>query len=173
MSNDGATALLLIDLQRAARNCARLVALARARDIPVIWTRMQFRSDYSDGGLLTETIRPNLRRIGALRVGTPDVDLLDGLGRAANDMVIEKQRYSALVATNLEEVLRAGRIDRVIVGGVTTAMCVESTVRDLGQRDWHVVVVPEACAEFEPEHHAAALRSMAFGFAQLADLESL
>ena len=87
--------LLLIDLQRAfcdsdgsmavqgrpinamseaARQCQALTQIARRRGRPVIWTRMMFAPDYSDGGMLTR-LRPGLPKIGALRRGEPDVEL--------------------------------------------------------------------------------------------------
>ena len=53
------------------------------------------------------------------------------------------------------------------MAGVTTSMCVESTVRDLGQRDVAVTVVAEACADFDTPRHEAALAAMSFGFASV------
>jgi nicotinamidase-related amidase len=182
------TVLLLIDLQRAfcdvagsmarqgrpiaamqeaARNGARLAAAAHQAKVPVIWTRMQFRADYADGGRLISDIRPNLAQIGALRAGTSDAELADGVGYAAGDTVIEKARYSALYGTALEVSLRAMQIARIVVGGVTTSMCVESTVRDLGQRDYEVIVAREACGDFDESRHDASLAAMAFGFASV------
>jgi ureidoacrylate peracid hydrolase len=131
---------------------------------------MQFRPDYSDGGRLITDIRPNLARIGALRAGTADAELADNIGRTPGDLVIDKARYSALYGTALEVSLRAMAVTRVIVGGVTTSMCVESTVRDLGQRDYDVVVAREACGDFAEERHKASLEAMAFGFASVKNL---
>jgi len=185
------TALLLIDLQRsfcddigamakqgrpiramqqAARRCAELGDAAHGAGVPVIWTRMQFRPDYSDGGRLISDIRPNLAKIGALRAGTLDAAFADGLGVAPQDIVIEKARYSALYGTSLEVTLRAMQIACIVVGGVTTSMCVESTVRDLGQRDYEVIVAREACADFDEARHNASLEAMAFGFASVESL---
>jgi len=185
------TALLLIDLQRsfcddagsmakqgrsiapmqeAARCCARLAKAARNAAIPVIWTRMQFRSDYADGGRLIRNMRPNLARIGALQTGTFDAEFADGIGYESGDIVIAKARYSALYGTPLEVWLRALEVARIVVGGVTTSMCVESTVRDLGQRDYEVIVAREACADFAEDRHKASLEAMAFGFAIVESL---
>jgi nicotinamidase-related amidase len=185
------TALLLIDLQnsfcndagsmakqrrpigamqKAAQSCARLAEAAHRTGIPVIWTRMQFRSDYADGGRLVHYIRPNLAKIGALQAGTFDAELADGIGYMPGDTVIDKARYSALYGTSLEVTLRARQIACVFVGGVTTSMCVESTVRDLGQRDYEVIVVREACGDFDEARHNASLEAMAFGFASVEGL---
>ena len=185
------TALLLIDLQNsfcdgagamakqgrpiaamqeAARCCARLADTAHRAGTPVIWTRIQFRADYADGGRLTHDIRPNLAKIGALQAGTFDAALACGIGYAPGDTIIEKARYSALYGTALEVSLRALKIDCIVVGGVTTSMCVESTVRDLGQRDYEVIVAREACGDFDEGRHNASLEAMAFGFASVESL---
>jgi ureidoacrylate peracid hydrolase len=181
------TLLLLIDLQRAfcdgdgsmamqgrnvaplhaaARQCQALAVTARQHDVPVVWTRMVLRKDYADGGMVTR-LRPNLARIGALRAGTTDVDLSTEVHAEPEDTIVDKPRYSALYATTLEAHLRARAIERVIVGGVTTSMCVETTVRDLSQRDHEVIVVKEACGDFDADRHAASLAAMEFGFARL------
>jgi ureidoacrylate peracid hydrolase len=186
------TLLLLIDAQRAfcdpdgsmaqqgrsiapmaeaARACGQLAAAARAAGVPVAWTRMLFKPDYSDGGRLINELRPNLKRIGALRAGTPDVELSALAGVEPNDIVIDKTRYSALIDTTLEAELAARGVTRIMVGGVTTSMCVETSVRDLSQRDFDVVVVREACGDFAADRHAASLSAMEFGFATLVSLE--
>ncbi len=179
--------LLLIDLQRAfcepdgsmatqgrpietmreaARHCQALAVQARTSGVPVAWTRMMLKPDYSDGGMVTR-LRPGLMKIGALRAGTPDVGLCSLVAAGPEDLLIDKPRYSSLYATKLEDVLRQRRINRIIIGGVTTSMCVETTVRDLAQRDYEVVVIEEACGDFDAPRHAASLAAMKFGFAHV------
>lgn len=156
-------------LAQAARAANALAHQARRHAVPVIWTRMVFQPDYADGGELTRTIRPNLQRIGALARGSGDEAFSSLVEVAAVDEDIEKPRFSALIGTRLEVILAARRITDVMICGVTTSMCVESTVRDLGQRDYRVSVVADACADFAPEIHAASLAAMAFGFARIVD----
>lgn len=154
-------------LAAAAGQCQRLADVAHANGVPVAWTRMMLRADYADGGTLL-AMRPNLARIGALRSGTSDVAFSNLVRPEAADIVIDKPRYSCIYATALEAHLRALRIDRIVVAGVTTSMCVETTVRDLSQRDYDVVVAQDACADFDAQRHAASLDAIAFGFANLA-----
>jgi len=179
--------LLLIDLQRAfcdpdgsiaaqgrsietmrdaARHCDALAKQARAAGVPVAWTRLMLKPDYSDGGMITR-LRPGLMKVGGLRQGTQDVELSTLVAAEPGDLIIDKPRHSSVYKTQLEDILRQRRIDRVIVGGVTTSMCVETTVRDLAQRDYEVVVIEEACADFDAPRHAASLKAMAFGFAHV------
>ena len=182
--------LLLIDLQRAfcdsdgsmaaqgrpidamseaARQCQALAQIAHRHGTPVIWTRMMFAPDYSDGGMLTR-LRPGLPKIGALRRGEPDVELSAHVCAQTDDMIVDKPRYSALIGTNLTAILQEKRVGRVVIGGVTTSMCVESTARDLAQRDFEVAVIEEACGDFDAGRHRASLAALAFGFARVLPL---
>ena len=154
-------------MQAAARACGRLADAAHVAGVPVIWTRMMLRPDYADGGRMTDDLLPHLKAAGSLRRGTQDVALTAGLPVLPDDDVIDKPRNSALFGTSLEVHLNARRIERVIVGGVSTSMCVDTTVRDLGQRDYATFVVREAVGDFDPARHAAALDAMAFGFARV------
>ena len=181
-------ALLLVDLQRgflhpngfvaaqgrdvsgcaaAARQCYALARIARDAGMPVIWTRHVLRPDHADGGLLTTELRPRLGQIGALAHGTADVEIPAEAGVEAGDFVLDKPRYSAFFGTALDMLLGARGIRALMVGGVTTSMCVESSVRDAAQRDIRTFVVRDAVADFDAARHAASLSAMAFGFARL------
>jgi nicotinamidase-related amidase len=158
-------------MREAAIRCDGLAAAARAAGATVIWTRMVFAPDYSDGGELIASIRPGLAKIGALKRGSGDECLSEIVHPAGDDIVIDKTRYSALVGTGLEALLAERNIGTVFVSGVTTSMCVESTVRDLGQRDYKTFVVTDACADFDEARHEASLAAMAFGFAKLVTIK--
>ncbi len=191
MSGTVATALIVIDpqvsfcdadgsmarqgrpidgMRAAAVTCNALADRARRAGVTVIWTRMVFAPDYSDGGELTASIRPGLAKIGALKRGSGDECLSEVVKPQPGDIVLDKTRYSALIGTDLEALLRDKGIQRVLVCGVTTSMCVESTVRDLGQRDFKTFFVADACADFDQPRHDAAIASMAFGFAKQLSL---
>lgn len=157
------------DLRRAAQICDALANDLRAAGVTVVWTRMVFARDYADGGELIRAIRPNLARIGALRRGSGDEELSSVVTPQPQDIIIDKPRFSALVSTELENLLRSGGYRRVIVCGITTSMCVESTVRDIGQRDFETYVVEDGCADFDAERHRASMQAMEFGFARIID----
>lgn len=153
-------------LQQAAQRCDSLATVAREAGVPVIWTRMVFAPGYTDGGELTRTIRPNLARVGALERGSGDEELSSLVHPWPDDVVVDKNRFSALVGTSLENTLRERCIRRILLCGMTTSMCVESTVRDLGQRDFETFVIPDACADFDDSVHAASVAAMTFGYAR-------
>ncbi len=186
------TVLLLIDLQeafcgqagsmaqqgrdiaamRAALHASRRLADGvRAFGIPVAWTRLMFQTDYADGGRLVHDLRPNLKAIGALRRGSSDVELAADCGYRSGDALIDKNRYSAFPGTNLDQWLVQQGAESALVGGVTTSMCVDTTVRELSQRDIATFVVREACGDFDAARHEAALAAMAFGFARVIGLD--
>jgi ureidoacrylate peracid hydrolase len=188
----GRTALIVVDMQNAfchpegslarmgrpigmcrwaVEPCRRLVEAARAGGVPVIFTRYVFRPDYADGGVLVNEVRPGLRRAGALRAGTWDVEIVDELRPEAGDVVVDKNRYSAFHGTNLESILTSLDVRSLVVGGVTTNMCVEGTVRDAAQRDYRVFVVREATGELDPARHEHALDAIGFGFGWVVGLD--
>lgn len=181
-------ALLLVDYQRgfvhpagfvaaqgrdvsacasAAATGYALARAARAAGMPVIWTRFVLAPDHSDGGLLVTELRPALGRMGALKRGTADIEIPEDAGVDPRDVVIDKPRNSAFLGTPLEVVLAARGIRALMVGGVTTSMCVECSVRDAAQRDIRTFVVRDAVADFDVARHEASLRAMEFGFARI------
>jgi ureidoacrylate peracid hydrolase len=188
MIDPSRTAVILIDVQEAfcspsgsmarqgrdittcmaaAQECNRLARASRAVGIPVIWTRYALRPDYRDGGWYTRELRPNIRANESLRSDRPDSALWSDAEIAPEDFVIDKPRMSSFYATTLEAVLRGEGIDAVLIGGVTTSMCVECTVRDASQRDYRTFLVEDACADWAQERHEASLKALAFGFAHL------
>lgn len=154
-------------MAQAARDCDALADFARRTGVLVIWTRMVFAADYSDGGELIRTIRPGLAKVGALRRGSGDEELSALVSPRAEDIVIDKPRYSAVLNTDLLDVLERNGVERIFVTGMTTSMCVDTTTRDLSQRDYRIYVVGDCCADFDPDRHKAALDAMAFGFAKI------
>jgi ureidoacrylate peracid hydrolase len=84
-----------------------------------------------------------------------------GIAPHPGDVVVIKHRYSAFVNTRLETVLRTYRIENVIVTGVSTNVCVESTARDAFMRDYNMTFVSDCTAAYSQEDHDATLRTMA------------
>ena len=95
------------------------------------------------------------------------MDIVDELASQDGDFVVDKNRPSAFYATGIEPILNGLAVDNLVVCGVTTNCCVESTVRDASQRDYRVFVVHDAVAEYEDDRQAVALKSMGMLFAHL------
>jgi ureidoacrylate peracid hydrolase len=150
----------------------RLLRAARAAGIPIFLTRYSLNEDYSDAGLLLEVL-PGIKGTGGLVRDTWDAAIVDELAPRPGDVVIDKTRYSAFYDTDLEEQLKALRVDTLIVCGVTTNTCVESTVRDAFFRDIRVVVPSDGTATVTPELHEGALRNFELVFGQVVTVGEL
>lgn len=164
---EGSFARLDLDIsmcQEAISGCTRLVSAARAAGVPVIYTRYVYRADYRDGGVLVQEILPALADIKSLASGTWDAELVDELKPNDDEFVIDKNRYSAFYGTGLEPILTSLDVRNLVICGVTTNMCVETSARDASQRDYRVFVVSDATGELQRDRHEAALATLGFGF---------
>lgn len=160
-------------LRSAIKPCERLIAAARAHAVPVIYTRYVYRTDFSDGGLLVKELMPALESCNALTAGSEDAEILSSLAPHEADYVLDKNRASAFYGTPLETWLKGLAIEDIVVCGVTTNCCVETSVRDASQRDYRTFIVADAVAEFDDDRHNVALQSMAMLFAYVTDTETV
>jgi ureidoacrylate peracid hydrolase len=170
LSPEGAMAKLGFDVDRlmaAIPGCERLVAAARASDVPVIFTQYVYQADYKDAGVVVDEIFPAIRDVKLCAEGSWDAEIVDSLKPAANDPIVKKNRPSAFYSTNLESFLRAMKIDNLVICGVTTNICVETTARDASQRDYRTFVVSDATAEVEQDRYDVALKSLGYLFARV------
>jgi len=153
----------------AIDGCRRMVDVAHDHGVPVIFTRYIYREDYADGGVLVQEILPALAEVKSLASGSWDADLVDELQPQGRDFVVDKNRYSAFYGTGLEPILTSLKIDTVVICGVTTNMCVETTARDASQRDYRVFVLRDATGELDAQRHELALSTLGFGFGWVVD----
>jgi hypothetical protein len=84
------------------------------------------------------------------------------------DRVLTKTSMDVFTSTRLAEELRVGGIETLVITGVLTDACVESSARHAAERGFQVIVVDDACAAWEEAFHAASLRSVARYFARIA-----
>lgn len=142
-----------------------LLERARALGMLVAHTREGHRPDLSD---LPETKRQRAEAAGApigsrgplgrlLVRGEHGHGLIDELQPLPGEPVIDKPGYSAFAHTDLETILRTRGIAQLILTGVTTEVCVSSTLRHAVDLGFACVTVSDACASPDPTLHAAAL----------------
>jgi nicotinamidase-related amidase len=174
----GNTALLVIDMQRDFLDVGAvqetpgglallptingLSAWGRAHGLPVIFTQEMHRADKSDYGIELE-----YDPVHCLE-GTPGCALAEGLETRSSDYKIRhKRRYDAFHGTDLDVLLRSRHIENLICCGVTTHVCVMSTVFSARHLDYRVLLPRDAVAAVSRDHQAAALLCMSDVFAYI------
>ncbi len=155
--------------QSAIEPCGNLIKAARVHTVPIIFTRLVWREDYRDGGVITNEVLPGLIEAKMCAKDSWDAELIDEMAPRAEDFIVEKNRYSAFYGTPLNSILTTHDIRHLVVCGVTTNICVETTVRDASQRDFRTFIVRDATGEIAPERHEWALTTMGTRFGWVVD----
>jgi len=161
----------------------RLLDAWRLARLPVIHTREGHRPDLADLSPAKQARGRGTSRIGdagpmgrILVRGEPGHDIVPELAPLPGEPVIDKPGKGAFHATDLHAILQARGITQLVVTGVTTEVCVNTTVREANDRGYDCLVVAECCGSYFPEFHDAGLRMIAaqggiFGWVgQLDDL---
>src|SRR5512137_749272 len=177
-------ALLVIDFVRAylvpgsplyagveaARDaCRELLGAARASDIPVLHTNVQYQPGGRDGGVF-------FRKVPALKCfeagAHPDLAAFaDGLEPAPGETVITKQYASAFFGTTLAPTLTALGIDTVLIAGVSTSGCIRASAVDCCQHGFVPLVVRDAVGDRAPGPHEANLFDLQAKYAEVIGLD--
>jgi biuret amidohydrolase len=151
-------------LKRAVEPCQRLLACARAKGMLVVHTREGHRPDLSDAPRAKrERGKPELRigeqgPMGRILIrGEPGHDIIAELYPRSGEPVVDKPGKGAFYATELQLILDNRAIENLIVCGVTTEVCVHTTVREGNDRGYRCIVPSDCCASYFPEFHAAGL----------------
>lgn len=160
-------------LRDAIPGTVRLVGLARAAGVPVIFTRFVYARGMADFPLHRRARNATRIRLNSLGEGTEEIDLIPELQPRPDEIVIDKSRPSSFYGTRLEPVLTSRGVRNIVVCGVTTNICVETTVRDAGQRDYATFVVRDAVAEMHPGRNHYALYGMAWSFADVVTVDDV
>lgn len=105
--------------------------------------------------------------------GAPGTDFDPCLNHQPTDIEVVKQRYSAFFGTALDEILRRRGIETVVVLGLTTNVCVQSTARDAWQRDYETITLADCCAEIGEGSHEASLMWTSRNFGRVTTSDAL
>jgi nicotinamidase-related amidase len=151
-------------LRRAVPPAARVLSAARQRGLLVVHTREGHRPDLTD-------CPPSKKARGRLKAGIGDDgpmgrilvrgeaghDIVKELYPEAGEPVIDKPGKGAFYATDLDAILRHRGIRQLIVCGVTTEVCVNTTVREANDRGYDCLVLEDCVASYFPAFHKTAL----------------
>jgi isochorismate hydrolase len=178
-----ASALLVIDMQNyfldkrcsawmdatpaIVPNVKRLIDEFRRRHLPVIFTAHAHENLEVDGGMMAQWWSELIMK------GSFDAELCSELQPLDDEKVVFKNRYSAFYNTDLDTSLRSLGVEDLVITGVMTNLCCESTARDAFFRDYKVFFVLDATAAANEEFHLSTLRNLAYGFASINDTGSI
>ena len=185
----GTTALVVIDMQRdfvepggfgaslgndvtrlhpAIAPIAALLAAWRARGWPILHTREAHKADLSDCPPAKRLRGDPALRIGdpgpmgrLLISGEPGCDIIEALAPHPGELVIDKPGKGMFWATGLHETLQANGIGHLLFTGVTTEVCVQTSMREANDRGYDCLLVEDATESYFPEFKAAALAMIA------------
>jgi ureidoacrylate peracid hydrolase len=161
----------LAGIEDVVPSCRAAVQAARRSDLPVIFTRHGFAPDYSDAGPVFTQYADHLAERGGLLRGSWDSDIIDDLEREPADTVIDKNRMDSFHGTDLDDVLQSQGISSLVLVGVVTNACVESTTRSAAMRDYPVELLADCCAGVTRQHHEMSLECLhAYQFANVTTL---
>ncbi len=141
------------DVVTAVRETVDLLALARRKDVPVIYTKVLYNKNYRDGGIFVQKV-PVLK---TLVEGEPLAEIVPELPPAETDMILVKQYASAFFGTPLAAALTALGVDTVILTGCSTSGCIRASAVDGMQYGFRVIVPRECVGDRHPGPHEANL----------------
>jgi nicotinamidase-related amidase len=193
------TALLVVDLQNLfvenyepisapdgleiVERLNRLADTCRASGIPVVYAAHALRTDLSNIGQMASMF-PVMVTDNPITTGSETAAMHPGFRVEEADIYLEKPRFGAFTATDLELILRGRGIDTVIIGGIATNICCETTAREANHREFKVIFLHDGTTtagyadmgwgELTPEEvKKATLTTLAYAFAEVAGCDDV
>ena len=189
------TALVVVDMQNAfmlpgvahalcpmaekiVPNINRLAQAVRETGGTVVWIKTTFKEDaLQNWSTYFEMVSPQhgAKRVEALTAGSKGHQLWDSLEVRAQDLIVEKNRFSAFIqgSSDLAGILRARGLDTILVTGTVTNVCCESTARDAMMLNFKTVMVSDGNAAVTDADHNASLCAFYLTFGDVMSTDML
>jgi ureidoacrylate peracid hydrolase len=169
---EGACAKMGRDVMAAKAIVPKIEALiqkARQLDIPVVFIQMtQDEHTISEAWAKRPRLAGYTNPLAVCRKGSWGAEFYK-ISPAKGDIVVEKHRYSAFIGTQLNMILGSLNRKSLVLTGVATNVCVESTARDGFMLDYHIAVVKDGCAGYIPALHEATFQNIESSFGLTVD----
>jgi ureidoacrylate peracid hydrolase len=165
-------------VQAMVPRLARFLAAARAARVPLVWIRNVY--NHTPNWYLSEVwLEQASRRRRGLYVDRPVCEAGEwngdfyGVRPEPEDVIVTKHRYGAFESSDLDLVLRSTGVRTVIMTGVATNVCVETTARQAFLRDYYVVFTSDCTATYSQAEHDATLANIDAFFGQVATADEI
>jgi nicotinamidase-related amidase len=152
--------------ERLLRRIADLSEATRARSADVVHVRTSLPRGLAEVGPANRVFT----EVATSLASEADTGVHPAIAPAAEDYVVTKKRVSAFSGSDVDLLLRARRIDTLVLAGVSTSGVVLSTVRQAADLDYRIVVLADGCADRDDEVHSVLLRKV---FPAQADVMSI
>ncbi|KAL9599702.1 MAG: hypothetical protein Q9219_003690 [cf. Caloplaca sp. 3 TL-2023] len=175
------TALLVIDMQntfasmvdRCLPNILRLNSHFQSYGMPRIFTQHGHTKEELTPPLENQLVK-KWGPSGSIERGSHNWELMLDIAKAARDCpIIHKNTYDAFINTNLADILKEQGTERVIVCGVMTDCCVDTTSRSAFNRGFETWLVSDACGTATKKQHDSALNGFGFAFGELLETDEV
>lgn len=150
-------------IQAAAETLLQFTEVARRARVPIVFIKTHHDPSNNSPAWLSK-----MRGRAACTTGSWGADFYR-LRPTDADAVVVKHRYSGFVGTNLEVILRSLGRPTLLLTGITTNVCVESTARDAFMRDYHVFLVEDCAAAPTKEEHQSTVYNIRTYFGYVLD----
>ena len=166
------TALLIVDMQHvflemtatALPNVLKLIDHFKAKAIPCIFTQHGHTKEELTPPYKNQLVRkwgPN----GSIAIGSRDWEMIPEVARKAEGCpLVGKNTYDAFINTDLGDIMKERNVERVVVCGVLTDCCCDTTARSAFNRGFETWLVKDACGSANKKQHEAGLRGFGFAF---------
>jgi ureidoacrylate peracid hydrolase len=149
-------------VQPVIKTDKKVIEAFRKRGLKIVYLRMGYRPDLADAG---GPESPNYWKEGSLAafrehpelkgkyltVGTRDWEIIEELAPRPEDIVVNKNRFSAFPNTNFDIILKSCNLKYLVFVGLFTNICVESTIRDAYFHEYFPILVSDGCGNMGPE----------------------
>ncbi len=145
-----------IEKNHTIENINQITTSCRKHNMLITHVRLAFRNHHPDGSYVSPVFS-TITNKQILKNTDWGSQFCDSLSRQESDIEIIKHRVSAFYGTDLDLILRANKIEQLILVGVATNNAVELTAREAHDRDYHVTIISDACETSDDNAQQASL----------------